>query len=67
MNEEVNRFISNSNVVNNNRNAQPMINGDINITCPGVTSKEVAQQVGVELNNMFSGLHLDAMQQSMKR
>ncbi len=57
-----------SSVVNNNRNVQqPVINGGINITCPGVTSKEVAQQVGVELNNMFSGLHLEAMQQSMMR
>lgn len=57
-----------SSVVNNNRNVQqPVINGGINITCPGVTSKEVAQQVGVELNNMFNGLHLEAMQQSMMR
>lgn len=57
-----------SSVVNNNRNVQqPVINGGINITCPGVTSKEVAQQVGVELNNMFNGLHLEAMQQSMIR
>ncbi len=65
MNEEVNRFISNSNIVNNNK---PSINiGDIHVTCPGVTSKEVAQQVGVELNNMFNGLHLNAYQQSMMR
>lgn len=57
-----------SSVVNNNRNVQqPIIQGGINITCPGVTSKEVAQQVGVELNNMFSGLHLEAIQQSMMR
>lgn len=57
-----------SSVVNNNRNVQqPVINGGINITCPGVTSKEVTQQVGVELNNMFNGLHLEAMQQSMIR
>ena len=41
--------------------------GDIHITCPGVTSKEVAKQVGVELNHMFSGLHLDADQQSRLR
>lgn len=67
MNEEINRFVSNSNIVNNNRNVQPVVNGGIHITCPGVTSKEVAQQVGVELNNMFNGLHLDAMQQSMMR
>lgn len=47
---------------------QPNVHvGDIHITCPGVTSKEVAKQVGVELNHMFSGLHLDADQQSRMR
>ena len=47
---------------------QPNIHvDDIHITCPGVTSKEVAKQVGVELNHMFSGLHLDADQQSRLR
>ena len=47
---------------------QPNVHvGDIHITCPGVTSKEVAKQVGVELNHMFSGLHLDADQQSRLR
>ena len=56
-----------SSVVNNNRNVQQPIVNNINVTCPGVTSKEVAQQVGVELNNMFNGLHLEAMQQSMMR
>ena len=43
------------------------ITGGLNITCPGVTSQEVVKQVGMELNHMFSGLHLDAMQQSMIR
>ncbi len=57
--------LNTTNVVNNNK---PSINiGGINITCPGITSKEVAQQVGIEMNNMFKGLHLDAMQQSMMR
>lgn len=65
MNEEVNRFINNSSsVVNNTRNMQPVINGGINITCPGITSQEVARQVGVELNNMFNGFHNYADQQS---
>lgn len=60
--------IQNINNITNNRNVQPVVNvGDVNVTCPGVTSKEVAQQVGVELNNMFNGLHLEAMQQSMMR
>ena len=54
------------NHINNVRNAQPVINGGINITCPGVTSKEVAKQLPGVLNEAlereFSGLHLQAMQ-----
>lgn len=53
--------------ITNNRNMQPVINGGINITCPGITSQEVARQVGVELNNMFQGFHNFADQQSRKR
>lgn len=57
--------ITNSSLTNKN---QPSVHvGDIHITCPGVTSKEVAKQVGVELNHMFTGLHLDADQQSRIR
>ena len=57
--------ITNGNIANKN---QPNVHvGDIHITCPGVTSKEVAKQVGVELNHMFNGLHLDADQQSRIR
>lgn len=58
MNNEVNNFISHSNsVINNNRN-QPSINvGDINITCPGVTSQEVMRNVGIALDEKFNGLH----------
>ncbi len=59
--------LSTTNVVTNTKNVRPVINGGINITCPGITSQEVAKQVGVELDHMFNGLHLDAMQQSMKR
>ncbi|MBD5394451.1 MAG: hypothetical protein HDR71_09310, partial [Lachnospiraceae bacterium] len=57
-----------SNVINNNKNIQqPVINGGINITCPGVTSKEVVQQVGVEINRIFNGMHLEAEQRSRMR
>lgn len=57
-----------SSVVNNNRNVQqPVINGGINITCPGVTSKEVAQQVSVEVDRIFNGMHLEAEQRSRMR
>lgn len=41
--------------------------GDINITCPGVTSREVARQIGVEVNHLFNGMHLDAMQHNIGR
>ena len=57
------KFMNN---INNVRNAQPVINGGVNITCPGVTSKEVAKQLPGVLNEAlereFSGLHLQAMQ-----
>jgi len=60
--------ITYANSVVNNRNVQqPVINGGINITCPGVTSKEVAQQVGVEVDRIFNGMHLEAEQRSRMR
>lgn len=65
--DEVVKQINNINTITNNRNMQPVINGGINITCPGITSQEVARQVGVELNNMFNGMHLDAEQRSRMR
>ncbi len=46
------------NSITNNRNLRPNINvGGIHISCPGITSQEVARQVGAALENMFSGLH----------
>ncbi len=57
---------ANSSVVNN-QNMQPVSIGDIHITCPGITSQEVARQVGDQLNQMFRGLHLDAIQRSTMR
>ena len=65
MADAANRSV-NSSVVNN-KNVQPVSVGDIHITCPGITSQEVARQVGDQLNHMFSGLHLDAMQRSTMR
>ena len=41
--------------------------GGVHISCPGVTSTEVARQVGVELNHMFNGFHNYADQQSLIR
>ena len=66
MDKHMNHINNVSSLANNNRNAQPVINGGINITCPGVTSKEVAKQLPGVLNEAlereFSGLHLQAMQ-----
>ena len=60
MHNEVNNFISRSNSVVNNRNIQPNITfGDIHVTCPGVTDKQVAEKLpGVldeALDNKFRG------------
>lgn len=60
MNEAA-RQITNSNIINNHNQPGVMV-GDVHITCPGVTSQEVAKQVGTELNNIFSGLSLKAYQ-----
>lgn len=65
--DELAKHVTNVSNVTNNRNVQPVINGGINITCPGITSQEVARQVGVELDNMFNGMHLDAEQRSRMR
>ena len=49
-----------NNIANNNRNVQPVVN-NINVTCPGVTSQQVAEQLGgvlgKELDKQFSGFH----------
>ena len=60
MNKEVNEFINRSSSVVNNRNVQPNITfGDIHVTCPGVTDKQVAQYVPgavkEELRKEFTG------------
>lgn len=54
----------NNNVVTNNNNQPHISVGDINVTCPGVTSQEVVKEVGKALENQFSGLALKAYQQS---
>lgn len=60
MHEVVNQ-INNSNIVNKNQPAFT-INGGINVTCPGVTSKEVMSQVGIALEKELSGMALKAYQ-----
>ena len=65
--EQMIRDITAANMIYNNKNVQPAIHGGVHITCPGVTSQEVARQVGAELNHMFNGLHNYADQQSSVR
>ncbi|MCH5250892.1 MAG: phage tail tape measure protein, partial [Lachnospiraceae bacterium] len=64
--EQMAQAVNTINNINNNR-MQSVSIGDIHITCPGITSAEVANQVGIELERRFRGLHLAALQESMKR
>lgn len=62
--EKMVREITTANIITNNQNIRPNIRiGDIHITCPGVTSREVTAQVGAELNRLFNGFHLYTEQQ----
>lgn len=62
--EQTIRELATTNTFYHNQHMQPAIHGGVHITCPGVTSQEVARQVGAELNHMFHGLHNYADQQS---
>lgn len=68
--DEIVKQITNNNIVNNNRNMQPVVN-NIHVTCPGVTSQQVAEQlgnvIGQELNKQFNGFSLYTDQMSRKR
>lgn len=68
--DQLANHISNISNISNNRNVQPMVN-HINVTCPGVTSQQVAEQlggvIGKELDKQFSGFHNYVDQQSRIR
>lgn len=70
-NREMNELAKQINYVSsitNNRNVQPSINiGDINVTCPGVTSQEVMHEVGDALNKQIGHLSQRALQEAYKR
>lgn len=54
--------------VTNNKNMQPSISiGDINVTCPGVTSQEVMKEVGDALNKQIGHLSQRALQEQPRR
>ncbi len=65
--QEMSGLTGNINHVSHNGQNQSVNVGGITITCPGVTSQEVARQVGTELNHIFSGFHNYADQQSRIR
>ena len=49
-----------------NRNVQPVINvGDVNVTCPGVTSQEVMREVGNVLGSQIGHLAQRAVQEPL--
>lgn len=67
MNDIVNQ-ITNSSIVNNNINVQPVISvGDIHVTCPGVTSQEVMREVGDALGKQIGHLAQRAIQEQPRR
>lgn len=60
--------ITYANSVVNNRNVQPAINvGDVNVTCPGVTSQEVMREVGDALGRQIGHLAQRAIQELPRR
>lgn len=56
MEQMANQITNYNNVVNNNKNVQPVVNNnEIHVVCPGVTREEVARQLPGVLNQTFSG------------
>lgn len=70
-NKQMNKWtkqITNSNIINNVVNNRPEISiGDINVTCPGITSQEVMREVGDALNKQIGHLSQRALQEAMMR
>ena len=64
--EDLEKIVNNNIAYNTVNNNQPSISvGDIHINCPGVTSGEVAKQVGREVEKIFFGIGMRAYQRSM--
>lgn len=64
--ENMVKQITNSTVISNHNNIQPVINmGGVTITCPGVTDQQVMKHVGIAMEHEFSGLAMKAYQKSM--
>ena len=66
---EIEKSVTNvNNVTNNNRNMQPSIHvNKIEIMCPGVTSQQVVNEVGMALDKQLGHLSQRATQEAYKR
>ena len=62
VNKNVEMMASNVSKINNNNRQIVNTIQNVNVNCPGVTSQEVAQQIGTELQKTFSGMALNAYQ-----
>ena len=58
-------------VTNNTIGTSVVLNGGINVTCPGVTEAEVARNLGTvissQIGNMFNGMALRADQRALRK
>ena len=62
VNKNVEMMASNVSKINNNNRQIVNTIQNVNVNCPGVSSQEVAQQIGTELQKTFSGMALNAYQ-----
>lgn len=63
INDNLQKMVNNINNVQNN-NSQQIVNTieNVNVTCPGITSDDVAKQIGSALKKEFDGMSLRAYQ-----
>ena len=61
MGKNVEMITKNINSIQNRQQSMNIIE-NVNVNCPGITSQEVAKQIGTELQKTFSGMSLNAYQ-----
>ena len=61
MSKNVEMITKNINSIQNRQQSMNIIE-NVNVNCPGITSQEVAKQIGTELQKTFSGMSLNAYQ-----
>ena len=62
--KNVDSITKNMNSINNNNSMRQIYNTieNVNVTCPGITSDDVARQIGSALRKEFSGMSINAYQ-----